>query len=223
MPALPDKPSIAVLPFLNMSGDQEQDYFSDGITEHIITALSKLRWFFVVARNSSFAYKGKAADVRQVARELGVRYVLEGSVRKSGDRLRVTGQLIEATTGNHVWAERYDRSIADIFEVQDEITASVVASIEPQLYAAENLRFQSKPSDSLDAWGCVVRAMPYVWTWVAEDNAKGEALLRRALELDPNYARARSLLGWILAARAHLGLEHPPTILATALSEAQSG
>ena len=221
MPALPEKPSIAVLPFVNMSGEQEQEYFSEGITEDIITALSKLRWFFVVARNSSFAYRGKAADVRQVARDLGVRYVLEGSVRKSGDRLRVTGQLIDATTGNHVWAERYDRSVADIFEVQDEITASVVASIEPQLYAAENLRFQTKSPDSLDAWGCVVRAMPYVWTWVAEDNAKGEALLQRAIALDPGYARAHALLAWVYGARAHLGLVEPSMALASALDIGQ--
>ena len=154
-PPSPDKPSIAVLPFQNMSGDPEQEYFGDGIAEDIITALSKLRGFFVIARNSTFAYKGKAPNIRQVARELGVRYVLEGSVRKAGERLRVTGQLIDATSGNHIWAERYDRPVADIFAVQDEITASVVAAIEPQLYAAENLRLQSKPPESLDAWGPV--------------------------------------------------------------------
>ena len=130
-----------------MSGDPEQEYFGDGIAEDIITALSKLRGFFVIARNSTFAYKGKAPNIRQVARELGVRYVLEGSVRKAGERLRVTGQLIDATSGNHIWAERYDRPIADIFAVQDEITASVVAAIEPQLYAAE------KPSSAKQAAG----------------------------------------------------------------------
>ena len=157
---LPDKPSIAVLPFQNMSGDPEQEYFGDGIAEDIITALSKLRGFFVIARNSTFAYKGKAPNIREIARELGVRYVLEGSVRKAGDRLRVTGQLIDASSGNHIWAERYDRPVADIFAVQDEITANVVAAIEPQLYAAEELRLQSRPTESLDAWGCVVRAMP---------------------------------------------------------------
>src|SRR5262245_14293362 len=153
---LPDKPSIAVLPFQNMSGDADQEYFGDGIAEDIITALSKLRGFFVIARNSSFSYRGRAVDVKQVARERAVRYVLEGSVRKAGERLRVTGQLIDATSGNHIWAERYDRPVADIFAVQDEITANVVAAIEPQLYAAENLRLQSKPPESLDAWGCVV-------------------------------------------------------------------
>ena len=202
---LPDKPSIAVLPFQNMSGDPEQEYFGDGIAEDIITALSKLRGFFVIARNSTFAYKGKAPNIRQVARELGVRYVLEGSVRKAGERLRVTGQLIDATSGNHIWAERYDRPTTDIFAVQDEITANVVAAIEPQLYAAEGLRLQSKPPESLDAWGCVVRAMPYIWTWVSQNEDAGVNLLNRAIELDPSYARARSLLAWAFATRVALG------------------
>jgi adenylate cyclase len=150
--ALPDKPSIAVLPFQNMSGDPEQEFFADGVAEDIITALSKVRWFFVIARNSTFTYKGRAVDVKQVARELGVRYVLEGSVRKSGNRLRITAQLIDAGTGNHVWAERYDRDLADVFVVQDEITERVVSAIEPQLYAAEHFRSQRKPPESLDAW-----------------------------------------------------------------------
>jgi adenylate cyclase len=150
--ALPDKPSIAVLPFQNMSGDPEQEFFADGVAEDIITALSKVRWFFVIARNSTFTYKGRAVDVKQVARELGVRYVLEGSVRKSSNRLRITAQLIDAGTGNHVWAERYDRDLADVFVVQDEITERVVSAIEPQLYAAEHFRSQRKPPESLDAW-----------------------------------------------------------------------
>jgi TolB-like protein/class 3 adenylate cyclase/Flp pilus assembly protein TadD len=204
-PPLPDKPSIAVLPFHNMSGDSEQEYFGDGITEDIITALSKLKGFFVIARNSTFAYKDKAPDVRQVARELGVRYVLEGSVRRAGKRLRVTGQLIDATSGNHIWAERYDRPAADVFALQDEITNSVVSAIEPQLYAAENLRLKSKPPESLDAWGCVVRAMPFIWMWVSQDDDTGINLLKRAIELDPGYARARSLLAWIFASRVSLG------------------
>jgi adenylate cyclase len=204
-PGLPDKPSIAVLPFVNMSADPDQEYFADGISEDIITGLSKLRWFFVIARNSTFAYKGKAPDVRQVARDLGVRYVLEGSVRKAGDRLRVSGQLIDATTGGHVWAEKYDRPVADIFAVQDEITASVVAAIEPQLYAAETLRFQSKPTESLDAWGCVIRAMPYIWTWESQGDDTGLKLLLRAIEIDPNYARAHSLLAFIRGSRLNLG------------------
>src|SRR6188474_1749830 len=157
-----NRPSIAVLPFANMSGDQEQEYFADGISEDIITALSKLRWFFVIARNSSFTYKGKAVDVKRVAQELGVRYVLEGSVRKSGNRMRITAQLIDAATGNHLWAERFDRDVADIFAVQDEITERVVSAIEPQLYAAENVRSQRKLPESLDAWECVTRALWHV-------------------------------------------------------------
>ena len=196
--ALPDKPSIAVLPFENMSGDAEQEYFGDGIAEDIITALSRVRGFFVIARNSSFAYKGKAVDIRQIARDLGVRYVLEGSVRRSGDRLRITGQLIDASSGAHVWSERYDRGVTDIFAVQDEITENVVASIESQVYAAEHLRSESKATTSLDAWGCVARAMPYVWTWAIEDNHKAVELLKQALEADPHYARASSLLAWAL-------------------------
>ncbi len=198
-------PSIAVLPFVNISADPDQEYFADGIAEDIITSLSKLRWFFVIARNSTFAYKGKAPDVREVARDLGVRYVLEGSVRKAGDRLRVSAQLVDAVSGAHVWAERYDRPIADVFAVQDDITASVVAAIEPQLYAAEALRFQSKAPESLDAWGCVIRAMPYIWTWDAQSDDTALNLLKRATEIDPTYARAHSLLAFCFASRLNLG------------------
>ena len=189
---LPDKPSIAVLPFQNMSGDTDQEFFGDGISEDIITALSKLRWLFVIARNSTFAYKGKSPDIRQVARELGVHYVLEGSVRKMGERIRISAQLIEAASGAHVWAERYDRAVTDIFAVQDEITESVVGSLEPQLYAAENVRLLKRPAESLDAWGCVMRAMPYLGTWTARENEAGMNLLNRALEIDPEYGRATS-------------------------------
>ena len=220
-PSLPERPSIAVLPFQNMSGDPEQDYFGDGIAEDLITALSRLRGFFVIARNSTFAYKGKAPDIRKVARELGVRYVLEGSVRRAGDRLRVTAQLIDATTGAHVWAERYDRGIADIFAVQDEITQNVVGSIETQVYAAENVRSQSRPTESLDAWGCVIRAMPYMWKWAAGDNEMAMGLLKRALEADPDYARATSLLAWSYAARAQLGWSEPSETLEQALKLAR--
>jgi TolB-like protein len=204
-----------------MSGDKEQDFFGDGISEDIITALSKLRWLFVIARNSTFAYKGKSPDVRQVARELGVHYVLEGSVRRAGERLRISAQLIDAKSGAHVWAERYDRAAVDIFEVQDEITESVVGSLEPRLYAAENLRLQKRPTESLDAWGCVMRAMPYIGTWTARENEAGIKLLTRALELDPEYGRATSLLGWLYAARAHLGLADPSAELEKALSLGQ--
>ena len=157
----PDRPAIAVLPFTNMSDDREQEYFSDGISEDIITALSKLRWFFVIARNSSFTYKGKAVHMKQIAEELGVGYVLEGSVRKSGERVRITAQLNDVSTGSHIWAERYDRDLADVFVVQDEITESIVAAIEPQLYAAESFRAQRKPPGSLDAWDLVMRALSH--------------------------------------------------------------
>ena len=160
---LPDRPAIAVLPFVNMSDDPEQEYFSDGISEDLITALSKLRWFFVIARNSSFVYKGKAVNIRQVAEELGVGYVIEGSVRKDGDRVRITAQLNDVATGSHVWAERYDRGLADVFAVQDEITEAIVASIEPQLYAAENFHAKRKAPDSMDAWGLVMRALSHFW------------------------------------------------------------
>jgi TolB-like protein len=195
---LPNKPSIAVLPFQNMSGDPEQEYFADGMVEEIITALSRVRWFFVIARNSTFTYKGRAVDVKQVGRELGVRYVLEGSVRKSGNRIRVTAQLVEAETGNHVWAERYDRDLADIFAVQDEITERVVAAIEPELYAAEHVRSQSKPPDSLDAWECVIRALSLIGQGTRDENAEAEALCRRAIAIAPGYGRAHSLLAWAL-------------------------
>jgi adenylate cyclase len=198
---LPDKPSIAVLPFANMSGDPEQEYFADGMVEEIITALSRIRWFFVIARNSTFTYKGHAVDVKQVGCELGVRYVLEGSVRKSGNRIRITAQLVEAATGNHVWAERYDRDLADIFAVQDEITERVVAAIEPELYAAEHVRSQSKPPDSLDAWECVIRALSLIGQGTRDENTEAEALCRRAIAVAPGYGRAHSLLAWALLRR----------------------
>src|SRR4051794_15990050 len=160
---LPDRPAVAVLPFVNMSGEAEQEYFSDGISEDIITALSKLRWFFVIARNSSFIYKGKPVHMKQVAEELGVRYVLEGSVRKEGNRVRITAQLNDVSSGSHLWAERYDRGLADVFAVQDEITEAIVAAIEPQLYAAENFRAQRKAPENLDAWDLVMRALSHYW------------------------------------------------------------
>jgi adenylate cyclase len=200
--ALPDKPSIAVLPFQNMSGDPEQEYFADGMVEEIITALSRIRWFFVIARNSTFTYKGHAVDVKQVGRELGVRYVLEGSVRKAGNRIRVTAQLVEAATGNHVWAERYDRDLADIFAVQDEITERVVAAIEPELYAAEQVRSQNKAPDSLDAWECVIRTLSLIGQGTRDENTEAEALCRRAIAIAPGYGRAHSLLAWALLRRS---------------------
>jgi adenylate cyclase len=192
----PDTPSIAVLPFANMSGDPEQEYFADGITEDITTALSRLRWLFVIARNSTFTYKGKAVDVRQVALELGVRYVLEGSVRTSAGRIRVTGQLIDAATGKHIWAERYDRELSDIFAVQDEITGNVVASIEPHLYAEEGTRAANQPPESIDAWGLVVRAISLINRVGQRQNEEAQALLRHAIAIEPSYAKAHAILGW---------------------------
>src|SRR5450759_3909397 len=157
-----DRPSIAVLPFANMSGDPEQEYFADGISEDIITGLSKLRWFFVIARNSSFTYKGKAIDVKRVARELGVRYVLEGSVRKSGNRVRITTQLIDAATNNHIWADRYDGELTDVFALQDEITKKVVAAIEPRLLEAEGIRSQNRSPADIDAWDMLILSLIHI-------------------------------------------------------------
>jgi pentatricopeptide repeat protein len=202
---LPDKPSIAVLPFANMSGDQEQEYFADGITEDIITALSHHRWFFVIARNSTFIYKGRAIDVKQVARELGVRYVLEGSVRKSGQRVRITGQLIEAATGNHLWAERFDRDMADVFGVQDEITQSVVGAIEPEMLLVEGRRASRKSPASLDAFDCSMRAMWHFHKFTPDDSQPAEAWLRRAIELDPHLAQAHMALARTLMSRIWRG------------------
>ena len=203
--ALPDRPAIAVLPFDNMSGDQDQEYFSDGISEDIITALSKLRWFFVIARNSSFTYKGKAVHIKQVAAELGVRYVVEGSVRKSGDRVRITAQLNDTATGSHIWAEHYDRDLVDVFAVQDEITDAIVTAIEPQIYAAENFRSRRKPPNSVDAWDLVMRALSHHWRVTRTDSAAAQALLEQAIEIDPNYGQALALLATNHMFGAHLG------------------
>jgi TolB-like protein/cytochrome c-type biogenesis protein CcmH/NrfG len=202
---LPDRPAIAVLPFVNMSGDPEQEYFSDGISEDIITALSKLRWFFVIARNSSFIYKGKAVHMKQIAEELGVGYVVEGSVRKGGDRVRITAQLNDVTTGSHIWAERYDRGLADVFAVQDEITEAIIAAIEPQLYAAENIRAQRKLPDSMDSWDLVMRALSHYWRVTRQDNVVAQALLEKATAIDPNYGQALGVLAASYMFSAHMG------------------
>jgi adenylate cyclase len=204
---LPDKPSIAVLPFQNLSGDPEQEYFADGMVEDIITGLSRIKWLFVIARNSTFIYKGRVVDVKQVGRELGVRYVLEGSVRKAADRVRITGQLIDATTGAHVWAERYDRRLEDIFALQDEITVSVVGAIEPSLRDAEIDRVKRKRPDNLDAYDLVLRAIPHVYVAMPEEATKALPLLEQSLALEPVYASAHGLLAWcheILFVRAGL-------------------
>jgi TolB-like protein/cytochrome c-type biogenesis protein CcmH/NrfG len=202
---LPERPAIAVLPFDNMCGDPAQEYFSDGISEDIITALSKLRWFFVIARNSSFTYKGKAVHIRQVAEELGVSYVLEGSVRKLGERVRITAQLNDVTTGCHIWAERYDRDLADVFAVQDEITEAIVAAIEPQIYAAENFRARRKPPERLDAWDLVMRALSHYWRVTRQDNVVAQELLERAIAIDPNYGQALGLLATSHIFGVHMG------------------
>jgi adenylate cyclase len=190
---LPQEPSIAVLPFTNMSGDLEQEYFSDGITEDIITALSKIKNLLVIARNSTFTYKGKAVDVRQVSREQGVRYVLEGSVRKAGNRVRVTAQLIDGTTGHHIWAERYDRELKDIFAVQDEIMREIVVALDVKLSEGEQARFWSSGTTNLEAWECVRVGT----TGALEGNTQVKKLFEKALELDPSYAIAWVMLGWI--------------------------
>lgn len=204
---LHDRPAIAVLPFANMSGDPEQEYFSDGISEDIITALSKLRWFLVIARNSSFIYKGNTVPLKQIADELGARYVVEGSVRKGGDRVRITAQLVDVVTGSHLWAERYDRDLSDIFAVQDEITEAIVAAIEPQLYAAETFRAQRKPPGSLDAWDFLMRALSYYWRVTSADNKIAQELLEKAITIDPNYGQALSLLAASHLFGAHAGWE----------------
>jgi adenylate cyclase len=203
--AASERPSIAVLPFANMSGDPEQEYFADGISEDIITGLSKLRWFFVIARNSSFTYKGKAVDVKRAARDLGVRYVLEGSVRKGGNRLRITAQLIDAATGNHIWADRYDGELADVFALQDEITKKVVAAIEPKLLEAEAVRSQSRSAEDLDAWEMVIRANSLFWRLTKSEIAAAIDLLQTAVERYPEYAPAHSQLAFAMLVSGYIG------------------
>ena len=194
--ALPDKPSIAVLAFQNMSGDPEQEYFADGMVEDIITGLSRIKWLFVIARNSSFVYKGKAVDVRQVGRELGVRYVLEGGVRKAGNRLRITAQLLEAETGAHLWADHYDGALEDVFDLQDQITDKVVGIVEPSLQRSEIERSRRKRPENLDAYDLYLRAVPHMATVMPADAKIAARLLEHALRLDPSYAAAHALLAW---------------------------
>ncbi len=200
---LPDKPSIAVLPFQNLSGDPGQEYFADGIAEEITTALARLRGFFVIARGSAFTYKGRAVGVTQIGRELGVRYVLEGSVRRAGERVRIGVQLADAGTGREIWVERYERALADLFALQDEVAASVVTAVEPQLYAAESARVQQTPPSRLDAWDYVIRALSFMWRRTRSDNAAALDLLSAALRLDPSYARALGLHAWFSLWNAH--------------------
>jgi adenylate cyclase len=204
-PSLPDKPSIAILPFTNMGSDAEQEYFADGISEDLITAISKWRWLLVIARNTSFTYKGKAIDIKQVGRELGVRYVLEGSVRKAGSRVRITAQLIEAATGTHLWSERYDRDLADTFAVQDEITERVVGAIEPELLLVERQQAVRKSSETLDAWDHYMRGMWWHYQFAAKDAEQAERHMRMAIAADPTYAPGHTGLARILCAKAWFG------------------
>src|SRR5437879_1993750 len=191
-----DKPSVAVLPFENMSGDAGQEYFSDGITEDLITGLSKLSGLFVIARNSVFAYKGKALKPAQVSRELGVRYLLEGSVRKAGNRVRITAQLVDATTGCHVWAERYDRDLKDVFALQDEVTQKIVGVLAVKLTVPEKDRLGRAPTRNLEAYDYVLRGLEYHRRTTREANAEARTMFARAVELDPDYAKAYAALGW---------------------------
>ena len=196
--SLPEKPSVAVLPFDNMSGDPDQEYFADGLTEDIITELSRFMSLFVIARNSTFTFKGQSVEVKEVGRRLGVRYVVEGSVRRAGKRLRITAQLIDALNDTHLWAERYDRDLEDIFAVQDEVTQAIVTAIEPNLASTERERAHRKPPESLGAWECYQRGLWHLYQHTAEDSAKGQELFRRAIELEPGFAAPHAALGFSL-------------------------
>jgi len=208
--ALPDKPSIAVLPFENMSGDPEQEYFADGMVEEIITALSRFKWLFVIARNSSFTFKGKAVDIKEVGRRLGVRYVLEGSVRKAAGKVRITGQLIDAITGAHIWADRFERDLTDIFALQDEVTVAVVSAIEPKLLQTEIAMAARRRPENLTAYDFYLRAVPQYYLTTREGLAEALRLLHRALELDPGFAWAASMAGVCHMLNVVLGYANDP-------------
>lgn len=204
-PVLTDKPTLAVLPFTNLSGDAEQEYFADGISEDLITNLSHIGWLFVTARNSTFTYKGKSVDVKQIGRDLAVRYVVQGSVRRSGERVRASAQLIDATTGTHVWAEKYDRQLADLFDLQDEITNTVAAAIEPEIGLAERERARRKPSENLDAWECYQRGLWHLYRFNRNDNVEAQALFRRAASLDPGFSSPLAMTALSHLAESVLG------------------
>ena len=199
---LPDKPSIAVLPFQNMSGDPEQEYFADGMVEEIITALSRFRSLVVIARNSSFTYKGRAVDIKRVGRELGVRYVLEGSVRKGGDRIRISGQLIDAQSGAHLWADKFDGSLASVFDLQDQVTASVVGAIAPKLQQNDIERARRKPTEKMDSYDCFLRGMAAVMDRSKWSTSEAEDWFRRAADLDPEHAQALASLAHAIQLKA---------------------
>ena len=210
---MPAKPSIAVLPFNNMSGDPEQEYFVDGMVEDIITALSRFNQLFVIARNSTFTYKGRAVDVRQVAKELGVRYVLEGGVRKSGKRMRITGQLIDAATGAHLWADRFDGDLEDVFDLQDKITANVVGAIEPTMRKAEIDRARRKPVENLDAYDLYLRALPHVYAMRPDENLLGINFLNKAIDFEPTFAAALAHAAWCYEQRISRGWPPPAQMM----------
>jgi adenylate cyclase len=229
--ALPDRPSIAVLPFQNMSGDPEQEYFADGMVEEIITGLARIKWLFVIARNSSFTYKGKAVDVRQVGRELGVRYVLEGGVRKAGNRLRITAKLVESETGAHLWADRFDGAPEDAFDLQDQITDRVVGIVEPSLRRSEIERSRRKHPENLDAYDLYLRALPHMASVMPADARIAAGFLEDTLKLDPNYAAAHALLAWcheicfttepgFVEAERVAGVRHARAVIASSTDDA---
>jgi len=216
------RPSIAVLPFNNMSGDPEQEFFADGISEDIITALSKIRSFLVIARNSTFTYKGKPVDIKSVAKELGVRYVLEGSVRKAGNRIRITAQLIDAASGHHIWAEKYDRELNDIFELQDEMTQTIAGSIEPELSAKERDSAVRKPPDNLDAWEIYQRAMWYFYSFEKENHPIATGLFQKAIKADPNFAPAYAYMSYCHYVAIIMGwTDDPDTFLSIGMDSAK--
>jgi adenylate cyclase len=220
-PELPDKPSIAVLPFVNMSGDPEQEYFSDGITEDLITDLSKVSGVFVIARNSVFTYKGKPVKVQQVSEELGVRYVLEGSVRKAGARVRITAQLVDGKTGGHFWAERYDRDLEDIFALQDEVTQKIVSALAVKLTEDEKERLLSKDTHNMEAYDHFLRGLEYHNRFTKEANVQARQMFEKAIALDPEYALAHSLLGWTHLLEWSFGWSQDPQSLEGAFEWAQ--
>jgi adenylate cyclase len=221
--AFPDRPSIAVLPFQNLSGDPEQDYFADGMVEEITTALSRIRQLFVITRNSTLIYKGRIVDVKQISRELGVRYVVEGSVRRVNSHVRITAQLVDAVAGHNVWVERYEREFADIFALQDEITERIAASIEPQLYAAEYIRSKRKSPESLDAWECAMRALSYVNTRSMRDYAIALELLKKAIQIDATYALPHALIAYMTALEVLYGWMPEAIAIPAARDAAEKG
>jgi len=219
--ALPDKSSLAVLPFTNMSGDPEQEYFSDGMTDDLITDLSKLSGVFIIARNSVFPYKGKAVDVAELSRRLGVRYVVEGSVRKAGNRVRINVQLVDATTGGHLWAERYDRELQDIFALQDEVTQKIVFALKIQLTADEQVRFRQAPTTNLDAYDYFLRGQAYFWRLTREVNSQARQMYEKAIELDSQYAGAYAVLSRTYFIEWLLQWSQDPQVLAQGFAAAQ--